>query len=34
MQWKTVIGLEVHTQLTTQSKIFSGLANPESPQTR
>ena len=24
MQWEVVIGLEVHTQLTTQSKIFSG----------
>ena len=26
MQWETVIGLEIHTQLTTQSKIFSGAA--------
>jgi len=24
MQWETVIGLEIHAQLTTQSKIFSG----------
>jgi aspartyl-tRNA(Asn)/glutamyl-tRNA(Gln) amidotransferase subunit B len=26
MQWDTVIGLEVHTQLTTKSKIFSGAS--------
>jgi aspartyl-tRNA(Asn)/glutamyl-tRNA(Gln) amidotransferase subunit B len=26
MTWETVIGLEVHTQLTTQSKIFSGAS--------
>jgi len=26
MQWEAVIGLEVHTQLTTRSKIFSGAA--------
>ncbi|MDP3280001.1 MAG: hypothetical protein Q8M57_02950, partial [Nitrosomonas sp.] len=24
MQWEIVIGLEVHAQLSTQSKIFSG----------
>ncbi|XZG70978.1 Asp-tRNA(Asn)/Glu-tRNA(Gln) amidotransferase subunit GatB [Chitinibacteraceae bacterium HSL-7] len=26
MKWEVVIGLEVHTQLTTQSKIFSGAS--------
>ncbi len=26
MQWETVIGLEVHTQLATRSKIFSGAS--------
>ena len=26
MQWEVVIGLETHTQLSTQSKIFSGAA--------
>jgi len=26
MQWEIVIGLEVHTQLSTRSKIFSGAA--------
>ena len=26
MQWEVVIGLEVHAQLSTQSKIFSGAA--------
>ena len=27
MQWESVIGLEMHVQLATQSKIFSGAAN-------
>ncbi len=27
MQWESVIGLELHVQLATQSKIFSGAAN-------
>ena len=26
MEWETVIGLEVHVQLATQSKIFSGAS--------
>lgn len=26
MEWEPVIGLEVHVQLRTQSKIFSGAA--------
>ena len=26
MTWETVIGLEIHAQLSTQSKIFSGSA--------
>src|SRR5437764_12989340 len=26
MEWETVIGLEVHVQLLTQSKIFSGAS--------
>ena len=30
MKWETVIGLEVHAQLKTQSKLFSGSANGHS----
>ena len=26
MEWETVIGLEIHAQLSTASKIFSGAA--------
>ncbi|MCU0809032.1 MAG: Asp-tRNA(Asn)/Glu-tRNA(Gln) amidotransferase GatCAB subunit B, partial [Candidatus Contendobacter sp.] len=26
MEWETVIGLEIHAQLATQSKIFSGAS--------
>ena len=26
MQWEPVIGLEIHAQLSTQSKIFSGAS--------
>ena len=28
MEWETVIGLEVHAQLSTKSKIFSGASTP------
>jgi hypothetical protein len=26
--WETVIGLEIHAQLRTGSKLFSGMSNP------
>jgi len=26
MEWETVIGLEIHVQLSTQTKIFSGAS--------
>ena len=26
MEWETVIGLEIHAQLATKSKIFSGAS--------
>ena len=26
MEWETVIGLEIHAQLATRTKIFSGAA--------
>ena len=29
MQWEVVIGLEIHTQLTTRSKIFSNATSTE-----
>jgi aspartyl-tRNA(Asn)/glutamyl-tRNA(Gln) amidotransferase subunit B len=31
MQWEVVIGLEIHTQLATRSKIFSGSATSSAP---
>ncbi|HAU06460.1 MAG TPA: Asp-tRNA(Asn)/Glu-tRNA(Gln) amidotransferase GatCAB subunit B, partial [Gammaproteobacteria bacterium] len=36
MEWEVVIGLEIHAQLATQSKIFSGAATRygEEPNTQ
>ena len=36
MMWETVIGLEIHTQLATESKIFSGSSTEfgQSPNTQ
>ena len=31
MSWEAVIGLEIHVQLATQSKIFLGLQLPMAP---
>ena len=34
MAWEVVIGLEIHTQLATESKIFSGAATRHIASTR